>query len=353
MTHQGSERHLLVHHKTTRTIDQQSRSYKNVCYDKDFAEGGSKFQNERENVNVNPITDPEIPVSSYVGHMANHNDKKPFQCELCAYSTVRSDALLRHMRIHTGEKPFKCDVCQYAAKHKSSLDYHMKTHRGEKPYKCDVCAYSTANGSFLVIHKRTHTGEKPFKCDICPYSATSKRALSLHMMAHTDKKPYRCDACLYTTVYRKNLIRHFKTHKGEKPFQCDFCPYYTTHEDALVRHMRTHPVLERHMLVHCKTTGNKGEQSHSYETVCYRKDFAEENSKFQSDSENLNVKINPMIDQMFNPENSNSSYAQLSSDESYEKGSVSTLKIKEEPQDDGVQRWTVINSELKKETDIL
>ena len=58
------------------------------------------------------------------------------------------------------------------------------------------------------------------------------------------------------------------------------------------------------------------------------------------------------IDQPMNLDNSVSSQAHLSSDKHQIKG-IKADKIKEESQDDGVQRWIVINSDVKQESDVM
>ena len=178
----------------------------------------------------------------------------------------------------------------------------MWTHTGEKPHKCDVCPYSTAHKKSLVNHMRTHTGEKPHKCDVCPYSTAHKKNLVNHMRTHKEEKPHKCDVCPYSTVYRSNLLCHMWTH---------------TEENA-----------EHNMMT---------EKKHSH----------------NNDTEKCNVKVNRITNKRFDPEKPVNVNAHLNSDEDIEKGNLLTLQIKEESQDDGVQRWKVIDSVLKPETDSL
>ena len=46
------------------------------------------------------------------------------------------------MRQHTGEKPFECDLCEYTTSDHNSLRRHKMRHSGERPYKCPFCSYA-------------------------------------------------------------------------------------------------------------------------------------------------------------------------------------------------------------------
>ena len=73
------------------------------------------------------------------------------------------------------------------------------------------------------------------------------------------------------------------------------------------------------------------------------------NSNLQRpDEENFHLKIDQPVDL----DNSVSVKAQLSSDEHKIK-ELNVVVIKEESQDDGVQRWIVIKSDIKQETDVM
>ena len=77
--------------------------------------------------------------------------------------------LVRHKGIHTREKPYNCDICYYSTTRSNLLAEHQARHAGEKSYKRDVCSYRTARKGDLVRHKGINTGEKPYKCDVCSY----------------------------------------------------------------------------------------------------------------------------------------------------------------------------------------
>ena len=221
--------------------------------------------------------------------------------------------IVLHGRTHTGEKPLKCDVCKFSTAWKKNLVQHMRTHTGEKPFKCDVCHYSTAYKSYLVQHMKTHTGEKPFKCDVCHYS----------------------------TVRKSRLVDHMRTHTGEKPFKCDVCPFSTAQKCHLVHHMRTH--TGENLLK------NTDHQSNTQNSYLDKKPVDDVNSKLQSFVEERG---HLKIDQTLDLDTSVSVHVHLSSDK-LQKEEINAVKIKEESQDDRVQRWIVINSDIKQESDVL
>ena len=39
---------------------------------------------------------------------------------------------------------------------------------GEKPYECDLCGWTSSTKVMLDYHKFIHTGEKSYQCDQCP-----------------------------------------------------------------------------------------------------------------------------------------------------------------------------------------
>lgn len=54
---------------------------------------------------------------------------RPFVCEICQDTFVRSEHRLRHHRsIHTKEKPFKCDICQKAFSRADNCRDHRAVH---------------------------------------------------------------------------------------------------------------------------------------------------------------------------------------------------------------------------------
>ena len=205
----------------------------------------------------------------------------------------------------------------------------MSTHIGES-FKCDLCQFSTAKKSNLMRHMRNHTGKKLFKCDLCHFSTTWKSCLVSHKRTHTGEKPFKCDVCHFSTAWKSCLASHTKTHTGEKRFMCSICQFSSTWKRCIVRHMKIH---RREISVK-----NTDHQSYTHNRFFSKKHINNVNSNLQrTDEESIHLKI----DQSLDLDNSVSVKVQLSSDEHQIK-EVNLVKIKEESQDDGVQRWIVI-----------
>ena len=69
------------------------------------------------------------PVSSRADDI---NIKRPFACDKCSKTFVRTGDFRRHKKLHTGIKPYKCNYCSYACVQKVNLKVHVKrVHRTE------------------------------------------------------------------------------------------------------------------------------------------------------------------------------------------------------------------------------
>ena len=97
--------------------------------------------------------------------VADKNEKKTFECEICQYSSYRRDHLDRHVAsIHEGKRPFKCEFCNHTFSLKDSLNSHIASvHEGKKPLKCEICNYTFLermtfpNMLLQFMKKRSHS----------------------------------------------------------------------------------------------------------------------------------------------------------------------------------------------------
>ena len=112
-----------------------------------------------------------------------------YQCEYCSNHYEKKYLLKNHTRKHTGERPFECEICQYSSSFASNYKRHVKRIHGNsdrkrslKPtqYQCDFCPKQFKGKILFQIHTRKHTGEKPFKCEICNYASNNPSNYKRH-----------------------------------------------------------------------------------------------------------------------------------------------------------------------------
>ena len=113
--------HLSLVHKHNSDLKRKDNQ-RNISYD---------FENCDEKVVINH-------------KLKEHDENKPFTCDICNATFTRKDSLKRHsVSVHEGKKPlkpFKCDICSAAFPAKSKLKTHFaEAHEGKKPIKCDIC----------------------------------------------------------------------------------------------------------------------------------------------------------------------------------------------------------------------
>ena len=79
---------------------------------------------ERKKKNIDPV----------------HEQKKPFNCEICDYSCTQKDEMTQHVSsVHKKKKPFQCDICNYSCFLNHDIKKHYESvHEEKKSFKCDV-----------------------------------------------------------------------------------------------------------------------------------------------------------------------------------------------------------------------
>ena len=199
--------------------------------------------------------------------------KKPYQCQSCDKTFLRSQYLTKHLRTHTSEKPYKCEVCGSSFSQSGSLRTHRRTHTGERPYKCEVCGSSFSQSGSLQAHRRTHTGERPYQCESCGKAFSQSNHLKKHRRTHTGERPYQCEFqdCGKTFLQSESLKKHLLTHTGEKPFKCEVkdCGRAFSQISHLTKHRRTHTGEKPYRCENCgkafsqSSTRNKHLRTHT------------------------------------------------------------------------------------------
>ena len=204
--------------------------------------------------------------------------KKVPQCYICdACGKVYSSkfSLERHVRCHTGERPYECDVCDFTTTYREHLQRHMTSvhlvvHSDEprvkyvpkKKTKEDLEKESEAMAESAItdpnaLKKRRNILRKRFECAACGMRATHKSDLvehikekhpkahivsldnndgsKVHMVVTAAKKPRETRKFTVTCSYCSKVFHdnwkymvHLRSHTGVKPFSCSECDFHAT-----------------------------------------------------------------------------------------------------------------------------
>lgn len=176
-------------------------------------------------------------------HLMMHSNKRPYACSVCPKSFTRAEYLVAHMQAHNRTRHV-CDKCGVICSSKFNLEIHIKKHAEEKPFVCELCNKSFVRSDFLdnhmeVIHKRN----KP-KCTICNKSFSRKDVLKRHMTTHS-KPTFDCKFCLRSFSRKDRLISHKKTHEVNNELKCFKCPASFHRREVLLKHQKLHETKEQ------------------------------------------------------------------------------------------------------------
>ena len=91
--------------------------------------------------------DLKEPISSV------HEGKEPFKCDTCDACFANRTGLRLHISSIHENKRYKCAKCDASFTQDGSLKRHVVTnHEGKKPFQCDICAYSCSQKRDLNKH---------------------------------------------------------------------------------------------------------------------------------------------------------------------------------------------------------
>ncbi len=171
-----------------------------------------------------------------------HQEKTPFQCNLCNKFLSFKIGLAYHIHRHTGEKPFECRFRDMSFAHPGGLIRHEKIHSEIKTFKCEVCYKLFALKYYLNKHLVTHSGKKSFKCPQCDKYFLHKEGVGYHQKrVHLKIKTQRCNICGRLFGSNPEVESHMRTHTGEKPFKCKICfKSFASERNLTKQHMRLH-----------------------------------------------------------------------------------------------------------------
>nr|XP_034838044.1 zinc finger protein 26-like [Maniola hyperantus] len=113
---------------------------------------------------------------------------KEIKCKLCGKVFLTANALRVHTRRdHLKERPYECQLCDFTSYGSSCLRNHMLKHTGVRDFQCDICLKSYAKKKTLREHLRIHANDRRFKCQYCELAFIQKCSLKGHMQSkHRD-----------------------------------------------------------------------------------------------------------------------------------------------------------------------
>jgi len=172
---------------------------------------------------------------------SEHENKKPFQCEICKKAFAKKQVLQLHISVvHDKIKHFLCPVCPATFSYQYQLKDHATiSHGNTREFQCTVCPKYFSYKNKLKCHTTVvHEKVKAFLCLVCPKSFGYEKSLKLHNRVVHDKiKLFQCQVCqkffgLHSVLKRHTRVQHDKM----KPFLCPVCPATFSYQYQLNDH---------------------------------------------------------------------------------------------------------------------
>jgi len=149
------------------------------------------------------------------------------------------------------KKREECSICHKRFENKYKLKIHMNCHTGNRPYICETCGASFLRSTNLVAHRRTHK-PKEYQCPLCGklFAHNSDRVvhivcqvcITLKNMLEPTTNGWYCKECGENLSKKSELERHVKKHKKSRTCPICFLDFSHVREHQLVSHVRTyHP----------------------------------------------------------------------------------------------------------------
>jgi uncharacterized Zn-finger protein len=137
---------------------------------------------------------------------------------------------------------YRCSFCKKSFKWHSHWKSHERIHTGEKPFKCEICGKSFVRSDGLQCHKLTHItprhllrtrGKGSTQATVVAYkNPPSESAEHISNVAKEleQKKIYNCSHCNRIFFSSAGVVKHVQVHKGKRFYNHGFkLPYTIRH----------------------------------------------------------------------------------------------------------------------------
>ncbi|XP_070199752.1 uncharacterized protein [Littorina saxatilis] len=206
---------------------------------------GKKFNGISRNCNIAVLE----------AHLNQHDDVRPYVCEVCAKTYQSSRSFRQHMtKIHdyvrgappSQDRSLSCQQCSFHATSRSKLSAHNKVHTGQRKRICDICGMILSDRLSLKSHKNRRHDKRADEylkaCHLCEKRFRVSDDLNRHLKAHRngDVRGYQCEFCPKAFKRKTHLTVHERIHTGKKPYQCQLCEAAFVQQTSLDWHTKKH-----------------------------------------------------------------------------------------------------------------
>ena len=202
-----------------------------------------------------PGEDEEPGTSVSAAKVAMCQKVHDLQCEILSGFDVDACREYSHSKVENiiqavQTKDDECPICHKQLKDGAAVRTHLRAkHQQKTPYQCQLCQQYCADNQLLKAHLKIHSDADKFKCheEGCGKGFPTKGRLNSHAKTHDAKLHVKCQYCNKVFNEKKNVKPHEKTCRQRptpavRDVKCELCPKAFFHQKDLKYHMKkTHP----------------------------------------------------------------------------------------------------------------